>query len=51
MYPFVPPLDSSDVGDMLGSCVQVVLAVVGANVVIIVGAIAGALVDAGVAIL
>ena len=47
----MPQLGCSDVGNLLGSCVQMVFANVGAIVEIIVGAIAGALVGAGVAIL
>ena len=48
-------LDSSDVGDMLGACVQLappatVGAIVGAVVEIVVGAVVGAHVGAGVAI-
>eukprot|EP00450_Noctiluca_scintillans_P010157 CAMPEP_0194500182 /NCGR_PEP_ID=MMETSP0253-20130528/16815_1 /TAXON_ID=2966 /ORGANISM="Noctiluca scintillans" /LENGTH=80 /DNA_ID=CAMNT_0039341999 /DNA_START=1 /DNA_END=239 /DNA_ORIENTATION=+ len=55
MNPLVSPLDSSDVGDMVGACVQLAPsahagAIVGAIVELIVGAIVGALVGAGVAI-
>ena len=51
MNPLVSPLQSFDVDDMLGACVQVPpSATVRAIVEIIVGAIVAALVGAGVAI-
>ena len=50
MNPLVSPLDSLDVGDMMGACVKVTpSAIVEIIVEIIVGAIAGALIGAGVA--
>ena len=55
MNPLVSPVDSSEVGDIVGACVELVPseyagAVVGAVVEIIVGAIVGAVVGAVVAL-